>query len=119
MWSDIIKQMIAREDTINKAVEYIKEKISPDKIYLFGSYAKGTQTKDSDMDFFIIKDTNLPRPKRAALLYSLDKSKKIGSFIGMDFIVYTPKEYEERRSEKNSIVGEVVRNGKLLYERKE
>lgn len=106
------------DDTIKKAVNYIREKISPEKIYLFGSYAKGNPTKDSDLDFFIIKETDLPKPKRAALLYTLDKTKKIGSIIGMDFIVYTPQEYEMMKNEPNSIVGEIIRSGKLLYEKK-
>lgn len=110
--------MIADERIIKKAVEYIREKISPEKIYLFGSYAKGNPTENSDLDFFIIKDSDLPRPQRALSLYSLDKSKKIGALIGIDFIVYTPKEYEEKKNELNSIVGEVVRTGKLIYERK-
>ena len=63
--------MIANNNIINNAVEYIKEKIQPDKIYLFGSYAKGTPTENSDLDFFIIKDSNLPKAQRAIPLYSI------------------------------------------------
>jgi len=109
--------MIASDDIIKKAVQFIREKISPDKIYLFGSYAKGSPTENSDLDFFIIKDSNLPRPKRAAPLYSIGKSKSLGVPIGVDFIVYTPKEYAESKKELNSIASEVTRTGKLLYER--
>lgn len=109
--------MIANKDVINKAVEYIKDKIQPDKIYLFGSYAKGTQTENSDLDFFIIKDSKLPKSQRAIPLYTIDKSKKIGIAIGMDFLIYTPKEFNENRKELNSVVGEVIRTGKLIYER--
>jgi predicted nucleotidyltransferase len=107
--------MIASEKVIEKAVEYIKEKISPDKIYLFGSYANGNPTENSDLDFFIIKETTLPKHKRTTSLYSLEKSKKIGFFIGIDFIVYTPQEFEEQKNEINSIAGEVERTGKLIY----
>ena len=31
---------------------------------LFGSYAKGTSNDHSDLDFIVIKDTNLPKSKR-------------------------------------------------------
>lgn len=109
--------MIASDEIINKAVQFIKDKISPDKIYLFGSYAKGNPTENSDLDFFIVKNSDLPKPKRSIPLYSMDKSKQIGAHIGIDFIVYTPKEYEASRNEQNSLVGEIMRTGKLLYDR--
>ena len=107
--------MIATKETINNAVEFIKEKVSPEKIYLFGSYANGTQGENSDLDFLIIKNTDMPRYKRALPLYSLDKTKKIGMSIGIDFLVYTPSEFDIQKREQNSIIGEVLRTGKLLY----
>ncbi|MFH1386603.1 MAG: nucleotidyltransferase domain-containing protein [bacterium] len=107
--------MIASNKTIEKAVEFIKEKIAPEKIYLFGSYANGSQTEKSDLDFFIIKTTNIPKYKRSMPLYSMDKTRKIGIPIGIDFIVYTPQEFENNKNEKNSLAGEVLRSGKLLY----
>jgi|SRR3989339_395479 len=110
--------MIADEKTIKNSIEFIKDKISPEKIYLFGSYAKGNPTAASDLDFLIIKTTTLPKHKRAWPLYSLDKSKKIGFPIGIDFIVYTPEEFNIQINEPNSLAGEVARTGKLLYERK-
>jgi len=110
--------MIVNQEVINRAVEYIKEKLLPDKIYLFGSYAKGNPTPNSDLDFFIIKDTNLPKPQRTVPLYSIEKTKRIGVPIGVDFVVYTPEECETMKAEPNSIVGEVLRTGKLLYERR-
>ncbi|PIS29044.1 hypothetical protein COT42_06335 [Candidatus Saganbacteria bacterium CG08_land_8_20_14_0_20_45_16] len=109
---------IKEKKIIKNAIEYIKEKISPDKIFLFGSYAKGTQCKNSDLDFLIIKETPLPRFKRALSLYSTGKTKKIGANIGVDFIIYTPREYEAQKNDLNSIAGEVRRSGKLVYDRK-
>lgn len=109
--------MTVPKDIIEKAVEYIKDKVSPDKIYLFGSHAKGTPGPDSDLDFFIIKKTDLPKHKRAVPLYSLDKTKKIGFPIGMDFIIYTPEEFEAKKGEQNSIIGEVLKTGRVLYEK--
>lgn len=109
--------MIASKEIIDRAVEFIKEKISPEKIYLFGSYAKGIPTKDSDLDFLIIEETDLPKHKRALPLYSLEKTKKIGYPIGIDFIIYTPEKFERMKKELNSIAGEVLRTGKLIYAR--
>jgi len=99
---------------INNAVDFIKEKVAPEKIYLFGSYAKGIADSNSDLDFFIIQNTALPKHERVKPLYSLDKSKRIGELIGIDFIIYSPDEFEAQRNEMNSIVAEVLRTGKLL-----
>lgn len=109
--------MIASNEVIEKAIGFIKDKINPEKIYLFGSYAKGVPTENSDLDFFIIKDTPLPKHKRTIPLYSLEKTKKIGIPIGVDFIVYTPEEFIETRKQLNSIANEVEKTGKLVYAR--
>lgn len=107
--------MIASKKIIKNAVDFIQEKLSPDKIYLFGSYANGNPTENSDLDFMIIKETTLPKYKRALALYTLDKTRRIGIPIGIDFLVYTPQEYENGKNEINSVAGEVSRTGKLLY----
>jgi predicted nucleotidyltransferase len=111
----MMPSMIASNEIIKKAIEFIKEKIAPEKIYLFGSYAQGNPTENSDLDFLIVKQTNLPKPKRSATLYSLDKTKRIGVPIGIDFIIYTPEEFEKSKIERNSLAGEVTRTGKLVY----
>lgn len=110
--------MTVTKKTINRVVDYIKEKGNPEKIYLFGSYAKGSATADSDLDFFIIENSTLPKHKRTANLYALDKTKKIGANIGIDFIIYTPSEFEKHKDDINSIAGEVNKTGKLLYDKK-
>lgn len=109
--------MIATNEVIEKVVEFIKDKLSPEKIYLFGSYARGTPSENSDLDFLIIKNTDLPKHKRSIPLYSLEKSKRIGVPIGIDFVVYTPREFEKSKNELNSLAGEVARTGKLIYGR--
>ena len=52
-------------DKISEIVNKIASGYQPDKIILFGSYASGTPNEDSDLDLFVIKDTDLPRPQRA------------------------------------------------------
>lgn len=110
--------MTANKRILNRVIDYIREKEDPEKIYLFGSYAKGTATKNSDLDIFIVKKSTLPKYKRTANLYSLDKTKKIKANIGIDFIIYTPAEFEKSKYEINSIAGEVNRDGKLVYAKK-
>lgn len=52
------------DSTITKYLELIKEKYSDiERVYLFGSYAKGKPTEDSDIDLALIF-TNLDDSKR-------------------------------------------------------
>ena len=99
---------------INDIVERIATKFDPDKIILFGSYAAGNATTDSDLDLLIIKDTDLPRHKRS---FDIQKSL-IGLKIPLDILVYTNREFESEKNESFSFINAAIKTSKLLYERK-
>ena len=44
------------ENSINKFIEEIKKQYNVTAIILFGSYAKGTENEDSDIDIAVISD---------------------------------------------------------------
>jgi predicted nucleotidyltransferase len=98
---------------INDIVNRIAIKFNPDKIILFGSYAAGNPTNDSDIDLLIIKDTDLPRHKRS---FDIQKSL-IGSMVPMDILVYTTEEFEKEKNVKDSFLFSAIRTSKILYER--
>ena len=104
--------MIAKEK-ISEIVNKIASGYDPDKIILFGSYAAGYPNENSDLDLFIIKDSDLPRPQRSVQVRKL----LFGSMVPIDLIVYTPKELEESKKSHYSFVNEVLNSGKTLYER--
>jgi len=54
------------EDKISEIVNKIAFGYNPEKIILFGSYAAGNPSEDSDLDLFVIKETDLPRPQRVS-----------------------------------------------------
>ncbi len=43
---------------VKKYVEEISKKFNINAVYLFGSYAKGTENEDSDIDVAVILDSN-------------------------------------------------------------
>ena len=104
--------MIGKEK-ISEIVNKIASGYNPDKIILFGSYATGNPNEDSDLDLFVIKDTDLPRPQRTVKV----RKMLYGSMIPIDLIVFTPKEIDESKENKFSFVYEVLITGKTLYER--
>ena len=101
-------------DKISEIVNKIVSGYSPDKIILFGSYASGKPNENSDLDLFVIKNTNLPRPQRTTQV----RKMLYGSMFPIDLIVYTPKEIDKSKGNKFSFVYEVLNTGKIIYERK-
>ena len=62
----------------------------PDKIILFGSYCAGQVGEWSDLDLVIIKETKAPFLDRIRQVLELLKPQ-----VGVDALVYTPKEFEQ------------------------
>lgn len=98
---------------INSITNQIVEKYNPEKVILFGSYAKGTFNDDSDLDFIIIKETNLPRHKRGIEL----RRFFYGLTIPLDFKIYTTNEYEQEKNNKYSFLYSALAGSKILYDR--
>ncbi len=101
------------DEKIKEIINRIVSGYNPDKINLFGSYATGKPDKNSDLDLFVVKETDLPRPERAVVV----RKMIYGIMFPVDLIVYTPKEIEESKNKRFSFVHEVLNTGKTLYER--
>ena len=84
-------------------------------VILFGSYAKGNPDENSDVDFLVIAENDLPRYKRSRQLYKLFKPYP----FGMDILVYTPAEMEKAAETPLSFVSTVLREGKKVYEQRD
>ena len=104
--------------TILKLVNYLAEcfeekGVSVSKIILFGSYAQGNATKDSDVDLAVISD-NFRRKgisKRAEIIGPVHY-KVVEKFLApMDIVAMSPEDLE---SEKSLVAG-FVRKGKVIY----
>jgi len=98
---------------IEEIVKRIVDNYKPEKIILFGSYAYGIPTKDSDLDLLIVKNSSLPRHKRAR---EIRKYLWGISEIPKDIIVYTQKEIDDWKEVEEAFVTKVVKKGKILYE---
>ncbi len=105
-------ELVSRE-TIEAIVQAIGENFRPEKILVFGSYAWGGATSDSDLDLLIVMDTDLPKHKRAVPMRLLFKPAP----CAMDILVYTPEEVARWDGTPNHLITEVMRRGKTVYER--
>ena len=110
----MIKDTMTRK-LISEIVEKIKKDYQPEKIILYGSYAYGHPTEDSDVDLFIVKDTDKRRVERFVEVSRLvDESER---HISISPLVYTPREVEERLALGDDFVEEILAKGEVLYAR--
>ena len=97
---------------INRVIEALQP-YKPEKIYLFGSLARGEGDDLSDLDIVVIKRTRvrfLDRLRQVAGLLPL-------SLGGIDILVYTPQEFARMQKEGNAFVEMILDEGKLIYGR--
>lgn len=100
------------QKTIDRIIRTIVDHIHPQKIFLYGSYAYGRPTEDSDLDIVIIKDSDLPRYKRARAIHRLFNPYP----CPMDILIYTPQEAERFGDYPSSFIYTVLKKGKLVYD---
>jgi predicted nucleotidyltransferase len=101
-----------RNALLRELVRRIRATAEPEKIILFGSRARGDEHSDSDLDIFIVMDSDLPRHKRPVPFYQA----LAGLGVAKDILVYTPAEVEEWKTASCSLVATVLREGMVLYE---
>jgi len=99
---------------IDMLVGQIVACIHPKQVIIFGSYAKGTATIKSDLDIFVIKETDLPMINRADDL----KPMLSHALIPVDVHIYTPEEVEEYGKEQFSFVNSILKSGKTVFRNK-
>jgi len=98
---------------LREMVDRIVAVAHPETVVLFGSHARGDAGAHSDVDFLVIQETDLPRPKRSVPLYATLRDYPYSK----DILVYTPEEVGAYRNLPNSFVMTALREGKVLYEK--
>jgi predicted nucleotidyltransferase len=99
------------QGAIDQVVDQIVDKFKPQKIILFGSYARGNPSPESDVDLLIVMDTPLKDVQQAILI-----CQQIEYRFGLDLIVQTPKHLDERVQMGDWFIRDVLKEGKVLYE---
>ena len=100
--------------TLPKAIGRIALELKPEKIILFGSYAYGNPTPDSDVDLLVIMKTRAKQIDRYLAVSNLLYPRE----FPVDIIVKTPKEIQSELKKKgNFFMREVLTKGKVVYER--
>ena len=95
-----------------KLAKKIAEEYKPEKIILFGSAANGDIRENSDVDLFVIKDTEKRGVERDQEVLRLLHNRE----FPLDVVVYTPYEVEWRSKGGDPFVLDVLEEGSVIYE---
>ncbi|MDP8241141.1 MAG: nucleotidyltransferase domain-containing protein [Candidatus Hatepunaea meridiana] len=104
--------MIVTMDNIIKLNKQIVQLFQPEKVILFGSYAYGNPSVDSDVDLMVI----LPFEGRS-FRKSLEILNKTNPHFAIDLLAQRPDDIRRRYDEGDPLVREALDKGKVLYER--
>lgn len=101
------------EALLEEIIRRILAVSTPEQIILFGSYARGEPTPDSDLDLLVVeRDVEAPRQASVRLRRALR-----GLLVPIDIVVATPEQIRRYRDAIGLIYGPAIREGRVLYER--
>ena len=99
---------------IKKIIGKIIKEYHPEKIILYGSYAYGSPTEDSDIDLLIIKNTTeRPIDRRVHVRRIVSDPQRR---IPLEPLVLTDQELNKRLEIGDQFVKEILTRGRVLYE---
>ena len=105
-------KLSADDPVLSEVVRRLAEAYHPERIYLFGSTARGEAGPDSDYDIMIVVPDQAAKEFRSSdLAYCVLR----GLRVAKDVLVWTRTEFQKRLHLKASLPSTVLREGKLLY----
>lgn len=103
---------MVEKNKIDEAVNMLKEAAHPQRIILFGSYARGDANEESDLDFLVIErqisDFRMEMVRLRRILRPLR--------IPVDIIVATEKQVKEWGNLPGTALYNALKEGEVVYE---
>ena len=110
--SAVLQTPSATDPVLAVVVGRLVEAYHPERIYLFGSAARGGAGEDSDYDIMVVvQDHSEPERRDCDLAYRVLR----GLRVAKDVLVWTRSEFDKRLHLRASLPSTIVREGKLLY----
>ena len=104
---------MTRGQTIAEATRRLVEFYRPDRVYLFGSAARGDDGPESDLDFLVVVPDETPREK----LFDGAIYQRLWDLpISVDIVPFHRSVFEARSSWLMSLPAIALREGKLEYD---
>ena len=87
-----------------------------DKVYLFGSRARGDHLKESDIDIIVVDDIfqHMPYGERIATVRRAIKNVLERYPVDVDVIAVTKEEFSKLSKRRTNIIGYIVHRGEIV-----
>jgi predicted nucleotidyltransferase len=96
-------------------LQVIAEQFHPERVILFGSYAYGAPSADSDVDLLVVKNIeDSPVAEATRIRRALRHLRHQGSNLALDIMVRAPQDLRERLAHGADFHEEIVRKGLVL-----
>ena len=103
-----------RKEVLKEVKDRLVKTYNPIAIYLFGSYAWGSPTEDSDLDLLIVVDKSDEKSYKRTMP---GHDVLFGMGISKDIIVYTEKEFDKISENITTLGYKIKKEGELIYAR--
>ena len=104
--------MVNKNKLLKEAKKLLIGVYNPIEIYLFGSYAWGTPTKDSDLDFLIVVEESDKKSYKRSIPGDL---ALVDLLVSRDIVVSTKEEFEQRASDVTTLCYKIKKDGERIY----
>ncbi len=95
---------------LREAIRRIREVVTPERIILFGSAARGRMTPGSDLDLLVVVPPPVDRVRTAARIYR----HMVGLGTPVDILVVTPADLVQHRENPGMILGTILEEGQVV-----
>ena len=99
---------------IRSIAERLGQSVNPQKIYLFGSFARGDERDDSDYDFYLVMPDTVT--DKLAVSQNAYRSLRGLKRRSVDIVVGSISSFNERK-ERKTLENIIAREGIVLYEK--
>jgi len=104
------------DNIIDKMTQRIVHEIHPQRILLFGSWARGEANQNSDIDLLVVErepfGPNRSRRQEATRIWRCLSEFRIPT----DILVYSASEVARWKDSINHVIGMAMKEGRILYE---
>ena len=106
------KELPEHDRVLAEVLARLVRAYQPERVYLFGSRARGQEGPDSDYDLLVVVPASTQPPYRRA-----QQAQEVlwGIWAAADVLVFTREEFESRRMVQTSLAATVLEEGRLLY----
>ncbi len=106
------KQLEISPEEIRAVADQIARKFNPQRIILFGSYARGNSHPSSDVDLLVVLEENANE-----LDIDIEVILSVAHKFPMDILVRSPREIDKRLQMGDPFIRDIIEQGVVLYER--